>query len=317
MNAEGFFWGVSGFAAGTEELRQSIARALLAAIAARKIQPISLPTWRSAPDNPSDRPLTLGEVRRELAECPKFHLTVEESDDSASAPQFVQEAAHEAKTGRLFVVEKLSLALVKTLSPDSNDAIGNSVPRPPFARTFILATIENLPDVCLLGAAENGFSTDMTQRPGFEFGCLYPGRLENGAIGWNAPSKDDITVFGNIISVILSLIADSRCPAKRIEVDAKLNKARIKRGKAPIPPYFLIEPPKPTVLVPDAAPARFSAAKGGTHASPRPHDRRGHPRHLKKGDRTTWVRSTRVNALIPHLTRDRSHYEIKLSPAAP
>jgi hypothetical protein len=80
----------------------------------------------------------------------------------------------------------------------------------------------------------------------------------------------------------------------------------------PIPPYFRIEPPKPTILVPNAAPAVASKPKGGAHASPKPHDRRGHPRHLKKGDRTVWVKPCRINTLIPHLTRTREFYEVRL-----
>ena len=64
------------------------------------------------------------------------------------------------------------------------------------------------------------------------------------------------------------------------------------------------------MLVPGAAP-KPATAKGGTHASPRPHDRRGHPRHLKSG-RTVWVRDCKINALLPHLTRGRDFYEVKL-----
>jgi hypothetical protein len=110
--------------------------------------------------------------------------------------------------------------------------------------------------------------------------------------------------------VILSLIADSRSSVVRIVADDKLNKARIKSGKAPIPPYFKIEV-GPTILVPGSAPVVAARPDKGTHASPRPHDRRGHPRRLKSG-REVWVRSCRINALLPHLTRTRSFYELRL-----
>ena len=53
---------------------------------------------------------------------------------------------------------------------------------------------------------------------------------------------------------------------------------RVRRGKAPLPPYWRIEPPRPTVLVTNPAPA-----------PPRPHDRSGHPRHLRD-ERMVWVK---------------------------
>jgi hypothetical protein len=57
--------------------------------------------------------------------------------------------------------------------------------------------------------------------------------------------------------------------------------ARVRRGNAPLPPYWRIEPPRPTVFVPNPAPTPAAAGEPkATHASPRPHDRRGHPRHL-------------------------------------
>jgi hypothetical protein len=64
---------------------------------------------------------------------------------------------------------------------------------------------------------------------------------------------------------------------------------RVRRGKAPLRPYWRIEPPRPTVLVPNPAPTPAAAGKPkGTHASPRPHDRRGHPRHPWGG--VVWVK---------------------------
>jgi hypothetical protein len=53
--------------------------------------------------------------------------------------------------------------------------------------------------------------------------------------------------------------------------------ACVRRGKAP-PSYWRIEPPRLTVLVTNPAPA-----------PPGPHDRRGHPRHLRD-ERVAWVK---------------------------
>jgi len=63
------------------------------------------------------------------------------------------------------------------------------------------------------------------------------------------------------------------------------NKKRIAKGKAPIYEWttVVIEPPKPK-----------AEPKGGTHASPRLHDRRGHFRTCKDGVRKVWVRACKV-----------------------
>jgi len=63
-----------------------------------------------------------------------------------------------------------------------------------------------------------------------------------------------------------------------------VNKKRIAKGKAPIYEWttVVIEPPKPKV-----------EPKGGTHASPRLHDRRGHYRKLRNG-KLAWVKACKV-----------------------
>jgi hypothetical protein len=63
-----------------------------------------------------------------------------------------------------------------------------------------------------------------------------------------------------------------------------VNKKRIAKGKAPIYEWttVVIEPPKPKV-----------EPKGGTHASPRLHDRRGHYRKLRSG-KLAWVQPCKV-----------------------
>jgi hypothetical protein len=61
--------------------------------------------------------------------------------------------------------------------------------------------------------------------------------------------------------------------------DAKLNKARAKRGKAPLFSYWTLQLDGKTERGND---------HGGTHASPRVHLRRGHPRQYTPG-KWTWV----------------------------
>lgn len=105
---------------------------------------------------------------------------------------------------------------------------------------------------------------------------------------------------------LLCTIADSRHPVTRNSAQAKLNRARDKAGKPAIPPSWAVD-----------YVTRLSSPNGGivtdlgigTHASPRPHDRRGHQRRLSSG-KVTWVRDCRVNETLRHMTRDRIYYEM-------
>jgi hypothetical protein len=66
--------------------------------------------------------------------------------------------------------------------------------------------------------------------------------------------------------------------------DAKLQKARAKRGKAPLFSYWTLQLDGKTERAED---------QGGTHASPRVHLRRGHPRQYAAG-KWTWVQAHAV-----------------------
>jgi hypothetical protein len=60
---------------------------------------------------------------------------------------------------------------------------------------------------------------------------------------------------------------------------------RLRQGKTPMFDWrtVVIEPSKPK-----------HEHQGGTHASPRLHDRRGHWRHIKKSDKRIWVKDCKV-----------------------
>ena len=233
---------------------------------------------------------------------------------------FVQDAAQQARAGRLFVVEHLPFDLATARYPDAYDAIRSGALRPPFPVTFILATLEGSQATLVLGISDTGFVASEDEAFGLGFAFGRGEKDDSGFPCWRRLDKTaSMKGAGGALSfwerlqgdaiVILSLIADSRSSVTRVVADDKLNKARIKNGKAPIPPYWRIEA-GPTVLIPGAIP-KPATAKGGTHASPRPHDRRGHPRNLKSG-RTVWVRECKINALLPHLTRTREFYAVKL-----
>lgn len=68
---------------------------------------------------------------------------------------------------------------------------------------------------------------------------------------------------------------------KTVEPDAKLNKARAKSGKPPIQPYVSVDAQAYVTALRETE--RMESGEGGTHASPRPHLRRAHLRHLRTG----------------------------------
>jgi len=91
----------------------------------------------------------------------------------------------------------------------------------------------------------------------------------------------------------------------------KLNKARIKNGKYPIPPYKVVD--STGYVTAYQARQEKRPASGGTHASPAPHIRMGHWRNFVTGNRS-WIRDTLVN--VPPELRDkflstRTHYKTK------
>jgi hypothetical protein len=99
-----------------------------------------------------------------------------------------------------------------------------------------------------------------------------------------------------------------------VTASEKLQKARRKNGKPPIPPYDRVQS-QPYVTAIEARRARGrSEPKGGTHASPIPHLRMGHPRTYASGVQV-FVRDALVNmseeARKAWITGSRSHYEVK------
>jgi hypothetical protein len=232
---------------------------------------------------------------------------------AGTSTAFMDIAVAGVAAGRLFAIEGMTPELADIRIKDTFDAVKAGVLRAPYPETFLLMSFEREPGVALVGVTE--------ESNGFRIAIALASKSATGAVYWRVLNEREAATEAQVKSwrrlkvaafVALSLIADSRSTVTRVTADDNLNKVRLKRGKPPIPPYWKIEPPKPTVLVPNAAPAVAIAPKPqGTHASPRPHDRRGHPRHLKD-DRTVWVRASRINALAPHLTRGRSYYEVRL-----
>jgi len=97
------------------------------------------------------------------------------------------------------------------------------------------------------------------------------------------------------VMLALLLLATDGVEVGRTVPPGKLNRARVKSGKQPIPPHWkIITEPYVTALMQRGH--RRTEGKGGTHASPIPHLRRGHLRHLheRHGGATIWIRDALV-----------------------
>lgn len=94
----------------------------------------------------------------------------------------------------------------------------------------------------------------------------------------------DKKVIASVCYLIMAFISALNCSnINRIEhtPSKKLQKARIKRGKQPLFSYWTLEIDIPKSM-------SLGADMGGTHASPRLHLRRGHPRQYAPG-KWCWV----------------------------
>ena len=98
-----------------------------------------------------------------------------------------------------------------------------------------------------------------------------------------------------------------------ITAPAKLNRARMKNRKPPIPPYDKVNAaPYVTAILARGKRRERSEDQGGTHASPIPHLRMGHFRQYK--DHETFIMDTLVNvsdAARAEFKATRTHYVIR------
>lgn len=101
-----------------------------------------------------------------------------------------------------------------------------------------------------------------------------------------------------------------------VEPSDKLNRARRKNGKLPIPPYDVVKSsPYVTAVLARGAPRPAQEHQGGTHASPVMHLRMGHPRTYASGN-SIFVRDALVNATPEAKAAFRSHYKVAAQPPA-
>lgn len=101
-----------------------------------------------------------------------------------------------------------------------------------------------------------------------------------------AITQEDVRpVFRMVCAVLLKLAEQSQTAYKPIPTDSFINRKRAAKGKSPISfDWHTVE------IGPKQA---KNAPQGGTHASPRLHDRRGHWRTCRTG-KQVWVKACKV-----------------------
>lgn len=113
--------------------------------------------------------------------------------------------------------------------------------------------------------------------------------------GEQLPSDKEVQMILGFVSAWLSTMSQKSNAYRPTVKDTFTNKRKVEAGKLPTYDWHtvVIEPAKPK-----------SESKGGTHASPRAHDRRGHLRRLRNGGHV-WVRDCKVgNAALGAVFKD-------------
>lgn len=98
------------------------------------------------------------------------------------------------------------------------------------------------------------------------------------------PSEKNLQSFMRLLSLWYAVLAQGSEAYQPVVKEGLTSRRLQAKGKAPLFSWHTvkIEPPKPK-----------QEPQGGTHASPRLHDRRGHLRRFKNG-KTCWVRACKV-----------------------
>jgi hypothetical protein len=124
------------------------------------------------------------------------------------------------------------------------------------------------------------------------------------------------TAAGNVLDPVMTaitILATNGVTRETIHAPDKLQKARVKSGKKPIPPHErVLSEPYVTAIMQRRVPSLRGADKGGTHSSPVAHLRRGHLRTYKTGQKTL-IRDTLINVsadVRASFKLTRSHYVI-------
>ena len=134
--------------------------------------------------------------------------------------------------------------------------------------------------------------------------------LQNNGL---SPQQAASANIGDPVVCCLLILATRGVERETIRAPEKLQRARAKSRKPPIPNYdrVMTEPYVTAIL--SRGHRERGEGLGGHHASPQVHIRRGHPREYATG-RSVWIPDTLVNATDEQrasFKANRTHYEVR------
>jgi len=150
--------------------------------------------------------------------------------------------------------------------------------------------------------------------PTSKTGLAYSGRMYRGMVS-KGSGLSDAEVICNLVDPVMAcllLLATEGVAVDRLEPSPKLNKAREKTGKTPIPPHWKVHTGEYVTALLQRG-QRRSTPGDGHHASPVPHLRRGHIRHMHEmhGGGTRWIADALVNLKDENAPLARSFYQLQ------
>ena len=175
--------------------------------------------------------------------------------------------------------------------------VGKELPnlRLPFQMVAVVTQIKNMSHLLLLAQNDEGTMTRCVPLARGEKGILDDMPFEyvtneSGSIGVAHRDGSALVIGKGNTGAYLALIThflltlNARAETGYLPVKRANHAKRIRQGKVPLYDWntIVVEPPKPK-----------AAPQGGTHASPRWHERRGHWRNTKNNKRV-WVRNCEV-----------------------
>lgn len=159
----------------------------------------------------------------------------------------------------------------------------------PFANFWVVAEYKGLAICALVEPMGDKPPFSNMPRPDY---LWYPAAIPGERIRTTEREVDEKAAF--IVDRAIAALNRHHLEEVDSPVQARINRGRAKTiGKA----SFLPELPPFIRITRDPTPA--SGDQGGTHASPTPHDRRGHWRTYKASGKRVWINECKVNGGSP------------------